>query len=143
MVTEFWKPEELSRQPVPAGDPRTALLQLGRRYVALLCRPGMAELFRIVIAEAPRFPELAKANFDLGKQPFWASVRDYLRRADKAGVLEVAHPDIAATQFLGMIADNVFWPRLLLLDWNPSARSIDRVVVEATETMLSRYERCD
>jgi hypothetical protein len=99
----------------------------------------MTELFRIVIAEAPRFPELAKANFDLGKQPFWASVRDYLRAEHKNGTLQVDHPDIAATQFLGMIADNVFWPRLLLVNWSPSRRTMHHVVDEAAETMLARY----
>lgn len=145
MVTEFWTPQEPVQQSVaaPPGDVRGELVALGRRYVALLSRPGMAELFRIVIAEAPRFPELARANFELGKQPFWVSVRDYLRAEDRNGTLDVAHPDIAATQYLGMIADNVFWPRLLLVDWNPSRRTMHHVVDEAVATMIARYARRD
>lgn len=143
MVTEFWTPQESAdlSTPAPTDDVRKGLVTLGRRYVALLSRPGMAELFRLVIAEAPRFPELARANFELGKQPFWASVRDYLRAEDGNGTLDVAHPDIAATQYLGMIADNVFWPRLLLVGWNPSRRTMHHVVDEAVETMLARYAR--
>jgi TetR/AcrR family transcriptional regulator of autoinduction and epiphytic fitness len=139
MVTEFWKPTDGADTPLPADDVRAGLLELGRRYVSVLTRPGMAELFRLVIAEAPRFPELAKVNFDLGKQPFWNSVRTYLKSGAARGTLVVEHPDIAATQFLGMIADNVFWPRLLLVDWAPSKRSMDRVVSEAADTMVARY----
>ena len=141
MVTEFWKPADRSDGPVPVGDVRAGLIELGRRYVSVLTRPGMAGLFRIVIAEAPRFPELAKANFDLGKQPFWTSVRHYLKSEAAAGNLTIEHLDIAATQFLGMIADNVFWPRLLLIDWSPSQRSMDHIVAEAADTMVARYAK--
>jgi TetR/AcrR family transcriptional regulator of autoinduction and epiphytic fitness len=141
MVTEFWKPTDGADTPLPADDVRAGLLELGRRYVSVLTRPGMADLFRLVIAEAPRFPELAKVNFDLGKQPFWNSVRAYLKAGAARGTLVVEHPDIAATQFLGMIADNVFWPRLLLVAWAPSKRSMDRVVSEAVDTMVARYAR--
>ncbi|MFI6044917.1 TetR/AcrR family transcriptional regulator [Nocardia sp. NPDC051321] len=139
MVIEFWRPADWTDEVTADGHIRRNLITLGRRYVTVLSRPGMAELFRIVIAEAPRFPELAKANFELGKQPFWRSVHDYLRAESGAGALRVDHPDIAATQFLGMIADNVFWPRLLLIDWRPSRDAVNRVVSEAAETMVARY----
>ncbi len=139
MVSAQWKPADELQGPVAVGDPRAGLIQIGRRYVALLTRPGMVELFRIVIAEAPRFPELGKAHFDLGKQPFWRSLRDYLRAEAAAGNVVLQHPDIAATQFLGMISDNVFWPRLLLVDWAPTQRAMNRVVTEAADTMIARY----
>ncbi len=139
MVSEQWKPADVPDGPVPVGDPRAGLVQIGRRYVALLARPGMVELFRIVIAEAPRLPELGKAHFELGKRPFWRSVRDYLREEAAAGNVVLRDPDIAATQFLGMIADNVFWPRLLLVDWAPTKQAMDRVVTEAAATMIARY----
>nr|WP_244963179.1 TetR/AcrR family transcriptional regulator C-terminal domain-containing protein [Nocardioides dongkuii] len=35
----------------------------------------MTDLFRIVIAELPRFPELANAQFSQGKMPYFESVR--------------------------------------------------------------------
>lgn len=139
MVGEQWTPADELQGPVPIGDPRAGLVQIGRRYVALLTRPGMVELFRLVIAEAPRFPELGKAHFELGKQPFWRSVRDYLRAEAAGGNVVLQNPDMAATQFLGMISDNVFWPRLLLMDWAPTHRAMDRVVTEAADTMIARY----
>jgi TetR/AcrR family transcriptional regulator of autoinduction and epiphytic fitness len=138
MVADYWKLDD-EPPPDPADDLGAGLTEIGRRYVALLTRPGMADLFRIVIAEAHQFPELGRTHFALGKQPFWQTVRDYLDAQAAAGRIRLDHPEIAATQFLGMIADYVFWPRLLLPDWSPAQAAMDRVVIEAAHTMVARY----
>jgi len=71
IVTESWKVEDESDLRPPTGDLRAGLTAIGRRYVALLTRPGMAALFRIVIAELPRFPELGETHFERGKMPYF------------------------------------------------------------------------
>ena len=43
------------------------------------------------------------------------------------------------TQFLGMIANYVLWPRMLLLDWDPDAASVARAVEEAALTVHARH----
>ncbi|MEE2037029.1 TetR/AcrR family transcriptional regulator [Nocardiopsis sp. CT-R113] len=139
IVTEYWRPEA-GDGPEPApGDLRAGLTAIGHRYVDLLTRPGMVALYRIVIAEVPRFPELGRAQFDLGKMPYFTSVRRYLESARDAGTARFDDADTAATQFLGMIADYVLWPRMLLVDWSPSRGSMERVVAEAVATMEARY----
>jgi hypothetical protein len=99
----------------------------------------MADLFRLVIAEANQFPELGETHFKLGKQPFYDSVVAYLRTQAEAGTMVIADPDVAATQFLGMIANFVLWPRMLLPAWSPSEGEIARHVEEAVATMHARY----
>ena len=69
----------------PAGDLAAGLAVLGRHYATLLGRPEMTDLFRIVIAELPRFPELAKAHFSQGKLPYFETVRVYLVAEHDAG----------------------------------------------------------
>ena len=103
MVTESWSTAEEADAP-PAGDIVEGLSTIGRRYAELLSRPQMADLFRIVIAELPRFPELANAQFSHGKLPYFESVRGYLVAEHEAGTVCVEDPDLAATQFLGMIS---------------------------------------
>ncbi|WP_394619557.1 TetR/AcrR family transcriptional regulator [Lentzea sp. JNUCC 0626] len=139
IVTDYWRTEEGALTP-PAGDPRKGLTALGRRYVTLLTRPGMVALFRIVIAEAPRFPELGQTQFKLGKQPFFDAVRDYLRQEHEEGTLDVADPVLAATQFLGMISNFAFWPRMLLMNWSPTEKAMSNAVHEAVHTLLARHE---
>lgn len=142
IVAESWQrdADDAAARP-PTGDLRAGLTAIGHRYADLVGRPGMAALFRIVIAELPRFPELGRMQFQLGKLPYFTSVQQYLEAEHEAGNAEVPDTESAANQFLGMIANYVLWPRMLLTDWNPAASDIDNAVEEAVRTMLARYAR--
>ncbi|WP_113699924.1 TetR/AcrR family transcriptional regulator [Nonomuraea lactucae] len=139
IVTDYWKVEDERDLTPEPGDLRAGLRAIGSRYAALLTRPGMVALFRIVIAEAPRFPELGETQFKLGKEPFFDAVRRYLEAEGKAGTVRLDDPELAATQFLGMIANYVFWPRMLLMTWSPSEAAMAHAVEEAVVTMEARY----
>ncbi|BBG03873.1 MULTISPECIES: TetR/AcrR family transcriptional regulator [Pseudonocardia] len=140
MVTATWSVDD-GAEPPDSGDLRAGLRVLGTRYADLLCRPDMVDLYRIVIAETPRFPELSRAYFDVGKMPYYASVRDYLKTEHDAGTAAIDDADTACTHFLGMISNFVLWPRLLLVDWDPEPAAIRHTVDEAVETMVARYGR--
>jgi AcrR family transcriptional regulator len=139
IVTESWTVEDDVDLRPPAGDLRAGLTAIGRRYVTLLTRPGMAALFRIVIAELPRFPELGEAHFERGKMPYFDSVRRYLDSENALGTVKLDDAELAATQFLGMISNYVFWPRMLLIGWSTDDASMAHVVDEAVLTMEARY----
>lgn len=131
-------PEETLEEP-PPGDFHGGLVVLGRAYAELLSRPRVAELIRTVIAESPRFPELRARTFDFGTLPVLAALGRYFRSETAAGTARVDDPDTAATQFLGMIATVVFWPRLVHVGWSLTDAEVDRVVDEAARTMVARY----
>lgn len=139
IVTEYWASESKEASTPEPGDPRKGLTAVGRDYAALLTRPQMVSLFRLVIAEAPRFPELAKTHFALGKLPYFESVRAYLAAEHDVGTMRIADPQTATTQFLGMVSNFAFWPRLLLPDWSPGERATRKAIDEAVSTMLARY----
>ncbi|MDG4830090.1 TetR/AcrR family transcriptional regulator [Solwaraspora sp. WMMD1047] len=138
IVIESWAEKDVADVP-PAGDLAAGLTVLGRRYASLLRQPEMTDLFRIVIAELPRFPELAKAHFAQGKLPYFESVRSYLMAETHAGTADITDPEMAATQFLGMISNYLFWPSLLLPDWTVTPARTTAVVDEAVRTMVVRY----
>lgn len=140
IVLRFWAADPGADVTPPSpGDPADALRTLGARYAELLRRPGMAGLHRMVIAEAPRFPELARVQFDLGKEPFFELVRDYIDAESTAGRLLATDAVRATTEFLGMIANFVLWPQLLLVEWSPTDEAIGDTVESAVWTFLSRY----
>ncbi|MFT9667760.1 TetR/AcrR family transcriptional regulator [Streptomyces rhizosphaericola] len=139
IVAASWQAGDGTEDTAAPGDLRAGLALVGRRYVALLTRPGMADLFRIVIAELPRFPELAEPQFHRGKMPYFDSVRGYLEAEREAGTIRLEDPELAATQFLGMISNYVFWPRLLLAHWAPDDAAVESVVDEAVLMMVARY----
>lgn len=139
IVTEHWA---LGEQPLAMpepGDPATGLTRVAERYVELITRQEMVDLFRIVIAEAPRFPELAQRHFTLGKLPYFDAVRQYLELETAHGTLRIDDAELACTHFLGMLATFSFWPQLILADYEPSAERTREEIDEAVRTVLERY----
>jgi TetR/AcrR family transcriptional regulator, regulator of autoinduction and epiphytic fitness len=125
----------------PSGDFRAGMVVLGLAYAELLSRPRMADLIRAVIAESPKFPELRERTFDFGTLPVLAALTRYFRAENAAGSADIADLDVAAAQFLGMIATVVFWPRLVHGNWSLSEAETFRVVDEAALTMVARYAK--
>ncbi|MFF0269739.1 TetR/AcrR family transcriptional regulator C-terminal domain-containing protein [Kribbella sp. NPDC004536] len=63
----------------------------------------------------------------------------YLLAEHEAGTVRVEDVDLAATQFLGMISNYVFWPTLLVPGWKVSTERVTQVVDEAVRTTTARY----
>ena len=140
IMARLWEnePDDLPRMP-PPGNPREGLLAIGRAYARLLSHDQTVSLFRVVTAEAPRFPELGQELYERGKKPYLDRLRVYLEAEIEAGTLRIGDIPLAKRQFLGMINDVIFWPRLLIANLKLSAAEIDTVVCEAVETFLARY----
>jgi hypothetical protein len=62
-----------------------------------------------------------------------------LRAERDAGGVTPDAPDLAPTQFLGMIANAVFWPQLIHPTWAVVAQETSSAVEEATRTIVARY----
>lgn len=128
--------------PVPVdGDPKAGLAAIGRDYARLLRAPEVEGLFRVIVAEALRFPELGRELYERGKKPYLDRLHRYLDAERAAGTLDLPDTALAARQFLGMINDIIFWPRLLIVDLVVTEAEVTRVVDEAVCTFLARYGR--
>lgn len=138
MVRQSWRTDDDDPITPPAGDVQAGLVEIGTQYAALISTREMADLFRIVISELPRFPELAGAQFSLGKMPYFQRVRDYLESEVAAGTATVADLDLTSTQFLGMIANYLLWPKLLIPGWSVTSERQATVVAEAATTTAAR-----
>jgi TetR/AcrR family transcriptional regulator, regulator of autoinduction and epiphytic fitness len=126
--------------PVPeprAGNPRAGLRLIGRDYAAAISVPQTRALFRVMIAEAPRFPELGRELYEKGKRPYLDRLHAYLHAEARAGTLAISDVPLAARQFLGMINDVVFWPHMLVMDLEEAETA--KVVSRAVETFLLGY----
>ncbi len=87
------------------GDVRATLLAFGDAYRTRLLSPNGLAIFRTMVAEAPRFPELAKQFFRLGPQTTRKRLARYLTHAMKAGWLRQDDPDFAAEMLTAMLLD--------------------------------------
>lgn len=140
MARVFGNDPAAQEVPKPeAGDPRAGLLAIGRDYAATLARGDTRALFRVMIAEVPRFPELGRELYEKGKRPYLERLHAYLRAEARAGTLRIDDVPMAARQFLGMINDITFWPHMLVVDLEEA--DAGAVVAAAVETFLRGYAR--
>jgi AcrR family transcriptional regulator len=68
-----------------------------------ILRPRAVALFRVVVAQCGRQPELGKLLYDSGPAVGKAKVADYLREQSEAGRISVGDPQAAAQMFFQMV----------------------------------------
>ncbi|HEX8448906.1 MAG TPA: TetR/AcrR family transcriptional regulator C-terminal domain-containing protein, partial [Allosphingosinicella sp.] len=68
-----------------------------------ILRPRAVALFRVVVAQCGRQPELGKLLYDSGPAVGKARVADYLREQSEAGRISVRDPEAAAKMFFQMV----------------------------------------
>jgi len=84
-------------------DLEQALLELARRYIALVIRPEVLQLRRLVIGEAGRFPELAETYYKRVPERVLETLRSNLDRLAERGLLRIDDPMLAANHFVALI----------------------------------------
>ena len=121
------------------GEPREVLHRLAIRFVSLITNPGAIALFRVVIGEGGRFPELGSAFFDNGPVPLSRSLAEYLESLDQQGVLRVPAPHDAAWRFISMAKEPLHMEILLGQSTTPSAERIEEVADATVTDFLKIY----
>ena len=84
-------------------DPEEVLSGLARDFLALMLRPSSLALYRLIVSESARFPELGEEIYATGAGRMLGMLSDYLSRETRSGRLSVAQPALAAEQFIGML----------------------------------------
>ncbi|SNS94428.1 TetR/AcrR family transcriptional regulator [Tropicimonas sediminicola] len=96
-------------------------------------------VFRIVIAEAERFPELGREYWRNGPARARHMLIGYFRHAIARGELKIDDLDLAADQFIELCKVDLF-PRLMLgVDTEFEAKDYDRIAQGAIEMFMARY----
>jgi AcrR family transcriptional regulator len=120
-------------------DVRRVLARLGRNFCDMVLDPVKLSGYRVVVAEAGRFPELGEAFYRAGPARTISSLAEYLERMNALGVLDVPHARLAASQFLGMIKADHYMRRLFGIADGPGDPSPADAVDAAVEVFLRAY----
>ena len=88
-------------------ETRQALLIIGETITGRACAPDAAALFRIVAAEAQRFPALAAKMRAGTKARVVNAIANYFRGQVLRGKLALADPDRAAALFMQMVCSEL------------------------------------
>lgn len=99
--------QALSVERISGRDLRETLLGFAHRLLTLYMSPKLVGVLRVIMAEAFRFPDLAKAFYDRGPGRASSRLAGVLREAGARGEIAVADCELAADLFAGMLRDNV------------------------------------
>ncbi|MBL7499057.1 TetR/AcrR family transcriptional regulator [Frankia sp. CNm7] len=96
-----WPIPEPGEVSLPANL-EAALLAVAESAVRRVLDPRMVALTRLAIAQADRFPEVARRTYRMW--PRQKAVANLLREHAASGTIQVNDADLAAEHFLGMVA---------------------------------------
>jgi AcrR family transcriptional regulator len=119
--------------------PEEVLRQIGRRMMTMLLGEPALVMYRVVVAESEKFPELAQAFYAAGPAVAIGHVSGYLRRGTAQGRLAVADPDFAAEQLFALMQTHLCMKRRLRLIEMPPPSQIDHVVERAVHLFMRAY----
>lgn len=122
-----------------AQDLRTALTSMGRRWLGFLMSPATIAIYRVVVAEAQRFPELPVAFYDSGPRPIKEWLTAWIAAQAQAGRLAAPDPLVAAEQFVALLRTGVFFRATLGVGAEPGEAERRMVVDQAVGTFLRAF----
>ncbi|URJ58054.3 TetR/AcrR family transcriptional regulator [Paenibacillus polymyxa] len=141
IVKHFWELDPEWDVPPVLGSPLQGLIKFGRDYACVLTRDGMAPLFRVVIAEAKQFPQLSLFHYELGEGAVHQKLTQYLLDEVQLGNINLPDAAKTANEFMSIIAGQVLWPKMLLLDFSISRERAFQIADEAAHMIINKYVR--
>src|ERR1700720_4594628 len=101
ILSAFGDPE------VVGSDVPSALAHIARRYMEVVMAPDAVGLYRLIIAEGVRFPELARTFHQLGPDRTNAHLAGMLSVWRERGLIRLDDPQLAAVQFFDSVSGDL------------------------------------
>ena len=127
----------LAPEEIATHDLEGTLLAFGRQVTAVVMSPTTVALYRAIIAEGTRFPELARTFFEGGPGRASAALAAVLEEFRQRGEIEVEDSRRAAEQFIGMLRDDLHLQVVLGLRSAPDVSEMDLSVRQAVQIFLN------
>jgi TetR/AcrR family transcriptional regulator, mexJK operon transcriptional repressor len=124
------------------GDLEKDLGELARRYLATVMQPQVLQLRRLVIGEAGRFPELARAYYERAQERVLVMLASRLQGLAERGLLRVDDPLVAAKHLAFLILGMPLDRAMFRGDGDQfTAAELDRLADAAVGVFLAAYGR--
>jgi AcrR family transcriptional regulator len=122
-----------------SASAEATLLWIGRRIVDMLVSESGLLIYRMVVAEAQKFPELAEAFYDAGPRRALHRMAELIDRQTASGELAVPDSTFAAEQLFALMQARVVTKLRMGLAAGFSEDELDRVVREGVGLFLRGY----
>jgi AcrR family transcriptional regulator len=117
-------------------DPQAGLTAIGEGFLPIIAQAQGRALFRMMVAEADRFPKLAAEFYAAGPQTVVSLIRRHIERWMTQGLLRNGNAEILAVQFIGIMLGTFQTKSLLGLTGSLSAKEIKDWVSSGVKLFL-------
>jgi TetR/AcrR family transcriptional repressor of mexJK operon len=122
-----------------SADLEAELLDFARRHIVRVLQPHLVRLRRIVIAEAERFPDLARTWYERAPRSAHRSFAAEFAELSARGVLRIEDADLAAEHFNWLILSIPLNRLMFLPDTSFSQAELERYAEEGVRVFLAAY----
>ncbi len=102
-----------AEEKVAGDDVRVSLTKFARAVMRILMDPRTVALYRLIVSESARMPDLAEVFLANGPRRAASALAQLLQRYADAGALTISSAEEAAEHFIGMLRDDVYLEVLL------------------------------
>lgn len=125
--------------PLPPGDAEPTLNRFGQAVVETVLSPPVLQLYRMVIGEAGRFPELGELYHQKGPGKAESRLTAFIESEMAAGRLRRAEPEMAALYFMQLCQAHHVQKALLCIAARVSKPQLAQDVQAAVGAFLKIY----
>lgn len=116
---------------------RETLLDFSRHMMRLYTAPPLIGVYRSIVTEAHRFPELARTVYERGPGRATHRIAEFLEAAACNGEIQFGNCQLAAAHLIGMLRGNFHLSVVLGLRPAPSEEEIDEYVGSIIDIFLN------
>ena len=135
----YWQREAMFGLLGDGGDLKTALTEVGQRYLTNVLSERNMRHFRLIVAAAERAPDLGRAFYEAGPGRGARILGDFLARKQAEGLFVGADPHAAAHLFIGLCQNRLLKMRLVNYVGEPTADEVAAEVAPAVETFVAAF----
>ncbi|MFT8932840.1 MAG: TetR/AcrR family transcriptional regulator [Acetobacter syzygii] len=121
------------------APPREILTAVARAMVRLITQPDSLMLYRIIVSEAPRFPQLGAIFWENGPRVAIATLANWIREQEARGTLTTEDPVFAAEQFFALCQTRIAHLRRFNLSSGTNSTDEEKVIHAAVKVFMAAY----
>ncbi|MDB5509898.1 MAG: hypothetical protein JWL93_2367 [Hyphomicrobiales bacterium] len=137
LVDEIIAPIERAAQQQP--DLRHSLVTIGETLLSAALRPRSLALYRLIVTESARLPELGRALYMRGPRRAVLELAAYFAAEVSRGRLQMPDAEAAAEQFLGMLNGHNQLRALMGVATRPTAAERREIAEGVADTFLRAF----
>ena len=134
-LTEQMQIELAAHAPLKEG-----LRRIGERFMTKLCEPESLDVFRLMVGQAKKFPDIADGFARLGPERVRMALAEYLRDRAEAREIQIQNFDVAASVFFDLVRARIHFRALLDAAYRPTPVEISETVERAVNVFLGGIE---